>query len=89
MIRCIPVDGSAPFEVEDSWAPFDENTKHHARVYAVAQAENGGQRMIVNGVACRIESWRERAERLEKEIEALRRQNALDAIDKRRESEHG
>jgi hypothetical protein len=40
-------------------------------------------------VGCRIESWRERAERLEKELEALRRQNALDAIDKRRESERG
>ena len=73
MIRCIPVDGSEPFEVEDLWAPFDENAKHHARVYAVAQSENGGQHMIVNGTPCRIESWRERAERLEKERDELAR----------------
>jgi hypothetical protein len=43
---------------------------------------------MVGDVLCRIESWRERAERLEKELAGLRHKIALDAMDKRREYEH-
>lgn len=80
MIRCIPVDGSAPFEVPNQYR-YD-GTLLELCLDELSQA-------WINERLCRIESWRERAERLEKELEALRRQNALDAIDKRRESEHG
>jgi hypothetical protein len=87
MIRCIPVDGSEAFEVEnDSRAMWLFESRRFddlaSELYSYVEVD-------VGEVRCRIESWRERAERLEKELEALRCQNALDAIDKRRESEHG
>jgi hypothetical protein len=89
MIRCIPVDGSAPFEVHCITNIFGCASTVGELAYAQEQRTALVYAPSRQWVGCRIESWRERAERLEKELEALRRQNALDAIDKRRESEHG
>lgn len=148
MIRCIPVDGSAPFDVASetecasyrgdpimgvgfwcAWEPsnvtaaiLDERINDSRTllftidddagcafsrydVGTVAAWHVGAARKdrMVDGpgplmalvphgakwLACRIESWRERAERLEKELAGLRHRIALDAMDKRRESERG
>lgn len=90
MIRCIPVDGSEPFEVDNdlmisythpAWGPCEEWLRKVAMTPHTV--------LPVRGISCRIESWRERAERLEKELAGLRHRIALDAMDKRRESERG
>lgn len=88
MIRCIPVDGSEAFEVENDAMAYD----CAQTVAAIASGEGRNPRDVVRAdrhiVFCRIESWRERAERLEKELAELRRKIVLDAIDARREYEH-
>jgi hypothetical protein len=94
MIRCIPVDGSVPFEVENdtrvSTVHGGVNSTPFGLTWAIVDDyEEDRVPCMVGDVLCRIESWRERAERLEKELAELRRQSALDAMDKRRESEHG
>lgn len=97
MIRCIPVDGSEPFEVENAhrlkhelpdgvWmylAASDVIDTNRAIIYRWIAVDDDQQRV------CRIESWRERAERLEKELAALRAKIASDAMDERRLSGHG
>ena len=95
MIRCIPVDGSAPFEVEndcvlDRFTPRDDHViLRAARIADIGSADEWTPRFTSRPVACHLESWRERAERLEKELGELRQKIALDAMLKRRESEHG
>jgi hypothetical protein len=97
MIRCIPVDGSAPFEVEDDAVVSLQNARRMRgetvifteQIKAGELAQGPPNIVLVGDVRARMESWRERAERLEKELEALRHQNALDIMDWRRESEHG
>ena len=95
MIRCIPVDGSEPFEVEndaalDRFTARDDHIILRAeRIADIGSADEWTPRFSERTIACRIESWRERAERLEKELGELRQKIALDAMLKRRESEHG
>lgn len=80
MIRCIPVDGSEAFEVENDYRCNGDT---------LAGCLDELSQAWVNARLCRLESWRERAERLEKELGELRQDIALDAMLKRRESEHG
>ena len=96
MIRCIPVDGSAPFEVESG--TLARRTRRGGYPYgkliaacdlACAWFEDRRRVAVVRDQLVSIESWRERAERLEKELAGLRHRIALDAMDKRRESERG
>lgn len=64
MIRCIPIDGSAPFEVEnDSWTSYIDPAWGHCDERIARIANSSGSVVPVNGNSCRIESWRERAER--------------------------
>ena len=72
MIRCYPVDGSAPFEVADHGGATLRLPKiGYTRIIgcsAAAELPDADERVLeVGGVLCRIESWRERAERLETE----------------------
>ena len=97
MIRCIPVDGSEPFEVEDLERVLRCN--HSGQSYCYHQfawhialrgvPTSRRSHYTVRGIHCLIESWRERAERLETELAALRAKMASDAMDERRLSEHG
>ena len=93
MIRCIPVDGSEPFDVEndtalDRYSGFDLIIRRAARIADVDSKDIWRPRYGGPPVPCLVESWRERAERLEKELAELRQNTALDAMDKRREYEH-
>ena len=85
MIRCIPIDGSAPFEVENGarlkhelpngvWmylAASDVIDTNRAIIYRWIAVDDDQQRV------CRIESWRERAERLEQELAISKAETAL------------
>lgn len=106
MIRCYPLDGSGPFEVENE-TPCDACYLNEVRFVCWYPTTIGIQALGSNNVVLlgkrevRVESWRERAERLETELAALHSaaltaygqtvalDQALDAIEKRRESEHG
>lgn len=95
MIRCIPVDGSEAFEIRDTSTLDRWDGPSHIVDYADVIATHAEARAFAwtprhdgRDVACHLESWRERAERLEKELAELRRKIALDAMDKRREHEH-
>lgn len=84
MIRLIPLDGSGPFEVPND-ALLDRFTyrRDHLILKAEEVADSGNTgawmpRAHGRPVECRIESWRERAERLERErIAALSAISAL------------
>ncbi len=74
MIRCYPVDGTSPFEVEnDAFVDrFDGGEHIISTASAIASwAPNVALRWTPRSqgrpVVCRIESWRERAERLKME----------------------
>jgi hypothetical protein len=88
MIRCIPIDGSAPFEVENRACIYGSGVAVEILSYSVDARQGMVSNHSGKWVDCRIESWRERAERLEKELAGLRHKIALDAMDKRREYEH-
>jgi len=86
MIRCIPIDGSAPFEVEnDTLVAESDECQDPVWTHAIWEPRVV---VYVNGVPCKVELWRERAERLDDELADLRRKIALDAIDARLEYEH-
>ncbi len=70
MIRCYPIDGSEPFEVHGWHDAKCGNLIVGASLAADWSAPNG-EPFVVCGKHCRIESWRERAERLEHEIARL------------------
>lgn len=84
MIRCIPVDGSPPFEVEDaiceaSYVSHEEPDRGLLRWYTttVSTSALGPNNVVkVDGRACRIESWRERAERFEQALREIAEQDA-------------
>ena len=66
MIRCYPVDGSEPFEVENK-----TNVYWSGEFIGFAQeiaADPPDDAVNIHRCLCRVESWRERAERLEKEL---------------------
>lgn len=74
MIRCTPTDGSVPFEVPndallDRFTPRDEHIVLRAeRIADIAHDHIWTPRAHGRPVECLIESWRERAERLEREL---------------------
>jgi hypothetical protein len=71
MIRCIPVDGSPAFEVENDVSAVGVICSY--RVDKLADPERGDgedHSYLVDGKECRIESWRERAERLDAALDA-------------------
>lgn len=105
MIRCIPVDGSEPFDVPDNEAvvrctktgtPDKSGFGHEAPAIVWAGYDNDSKwahrSRLVRGRLCRIESWRERADRLEKELAAARdelREYHNAELLERRMSQHG
>ncbi len=66
MIRCYPIDGSEPFEVEND----SKDSRNQFTLDEHAETSGNHCGVIRDGasVFCRIESWRERAERLEREL---------------------
>lgn len=90
MIRCYPVDGSEPFEVENETRLDRFDGDHHIISTADAMAGCAPNyamtwmpRLQGRAVECRIESWRERAERLERyapSAEAMHRSPLVHAL---------
>ena len=68
MIRCYPIDGSDPFEVEGYEGATRGQVTIGVSLAAINVIDHTGHEYTVRGVVCRIESWRERAERLELEL---------------------
>ncbi len=84
MIRCIPVDGSPPFEVENDeplerWHEDGTREQALARDVASSSSPNGWEQVLSTNPQSellRIESWRERAERFEGALREIAEQDA-------------
>jgi hypothetical protein len=87
MIRCIPVDGSAPFEVENDTRIVCPTPDI---IVAADFARDGGNVHLIHDaqyVSVRLESWRERAWRVERELDIVRL--ARNWSEAQRSYEHG
>ena len=82
MIRCIPVDGSEPFDVgeHDLFERIENGERvidHADRLAGHGTTFHWTPGFVGRRVECRIESWRERAERLEQELAISKAETAL------------